>query len=184
MLRAQPELVLERLAETRSVWSAADVEREVRSTLGVRSGHEALVQRATEAAVGASLSLDPDAYTLERVVVEERAVFEAAATLAGRHREVTLRAPDAGLDAQQQAAYAHLGDEHDLSIVTGICGRRKVAFAARHRGGVRGSRVSDDRCGGCRRCSPHAGRRSGQRCTHRREASRGPREWARSARRA
>jgi len=125
LLRAQPQLILERLAETRSVWSAADVEREVRSTLGVRSGHEALVQRATEAAVGASLTLDRDAYTLERVVVEERAVFEAAATLVERHREVALRAPDAGLDAQQQAAYAHLGGEHDLAIVTGIAGAGK-----------------------------------------------------------
>jgi len=125
ILRAQPELVLERLAETRSVWSAADVEREVRSTLGVRSGHEALVQRATAAAVGASLGLDRDAYTLERVVVEERAVFDAAAALAERHREVTLRAPDAGLDEQQQAAYAHLGAKGDLAIVTGIAGAGK-----------------------------------------------------------
>jgi len=121
ILKAQPELVLERLAETRSVWSAADVEREVRSTLGVRSGHEALVQRATEAAVGASLALDRYAYTLERVVVEERAVFEAAATLAGRYREIALRAPD----AQQVAAFAHLGGGHDLAIVTGIAGAGK-----------------------------------------------------------
>jgi len=125
ILRAQPELVLERLAETRSVWSAAHVEREVRSTLGVRSGHDALVRRATDAAVGASLTLDRDAFTLERVVVEERAVFEAAATLAGRHREVTLQAPDAGLDAQQQAAYAHMGAKGDLAIVTGIAGAGK-----------------------------------------------------------
>jgi len=38
--------VLERLAETRSIWSAGDVEQEVRSTLGVRSGHDALVNAA------------------------------------------------------------------------------------------------------------------------------------------
>jgi len=106
-LRAQPELVLERLAETRSVRSAADVEREVRSTLDERSGMIRSCSARRMAAVGASLpldsdayTLDSDAYTLERVVGEERAVFEAAATLVERHREMALRAPDAGLDAQ------------------------------------------------------------------------------------
>jgi len=57
------------------------------------------------------LALGRDAYSLERVVLEERAVFEAAAMLVERRREVALRAPDAGLDPQQQAAYAQLGAE-------------------------------------------------------------------------
>jgi len=91
------------------VWSAADVEREVRSALGVRTGHDAQVEVATRAVVEASLAIDDDAFTLERVVTEERAVFNAAATLAKRERAVALRVPDAGLDGQQRAAYAHLG---------------------------------------------------------------------------
>jgi len=98
-------------AETRSVWSAGDVEREVRSTLGVRSGHEALMQRATEA---------PSARCWRSIAMRIRSsgsssrsgrVFEAAAMLVERRREVALRAPDAGLDPQQQAAYAQLGAE-------------------------------------------------------------------------
>jgi len=124
-LREQPELVLDRLAETRSVWSVADVEREVRSALGVRTGHDAQVEGATRAVVDASLAIDDDAFTLERVVTEERAVFDAAATLAKRERAVALRAPDAGLDGQQRAAYAHLGADRELAIVTGIAGAGK-----------------------------------------------------------
>jgi hypothetical protein len=124
-LRAQPELVLDRLAETRSVWNEADVEREVRSALGVRSGHDVQIASATQAVVGASLAIDTDAYTTQRVVSEERAVFAAAATLADRGRAVELRAPDAGLDAQQRVAYARLADKPDLAIVTGIAGAGK-----------------------------------------------------------
>jgi hypothetical protein len=124
-LRAQPELVLDRLAETRSVWSGADIEREVRSALGVREGHDAQIATATRAVVGASLTIDDDAYTIRRVVSEERAVFAAAATLADRQRAVELRAPDAGLDAQQQAAYVRLAGRSDLAIVTGIAGAGK-----------------------------------------------------------
>jgi hypothetical protein len=85
-LRAQPELVLDRLAEMRSVWNGADVEREVRSALGVRSGHDAQIDVATRAVVGASLAIDTDTYTIGRVVSEERAAFEAATTLADRER--------------------------------------------------------------------------------------------------
>jgi len=97
-LRETPELVLERLAETRSVWSAADVEREGRSALGVRAGYEEQVDVATRAVVGASLALDGDAFTPERVVTKVRAILEAAAMLAERQRVVELRAPDVGLD--------------------------------------------------------------------------------------
>jgi hypothetical protein len=121
----QPELVLDRLAETRSVWSRAEVEREVRSLLGVRSGHDVAVDKTVGAIVGASLELARDAYTLERVVVEERAVFAAAQALAERTRAVELRAPQGSLDAQQRAAFAHLGTERDLAIVTGIAGAGK-----------------------------------------------------------
>jgi hypothetical protein len=124
-LRAEPGLVLDRLAEMRSVWNAGDVEREVRSMLGVRDGYDVAVGVATQAITEASLRLDVDAYTLERVVVEERAVFDAATTLAERRRDVALRAPAAELDAQQQAAYAHLAGEHDFAIVTGIAGAGK-----------------------------------------------------------
>jgi hypothetical protein len=124
-LRAQPELVLDRLAETLSVWNGADIEREVRSALGVRAGHDAQIAAATRAVVGASLAIDTDAYTLKRVVSEERAVFAAATTLANRQRTVGLRAPDAGLDAQQRAAYARLAGGSDLAIVTGIAGAGK-----------------------------------------------------------
>jgi len=63
---------------------------------------------ATRAVVGASLAIDGDAFTLERVVTEVRAILEAAAMLAERQRVVELRAPDVGHDEQQQAAYAHL----------------------------------------------------------------------------
>jgi hypothetical protein len=124
-LRAQPELVLDRLAETCSVWSGADIEREVRSALGVRAGHDAQIAAATRAVVAASLAIDDDAYTMRRVVSEERAVFAAAATLADRQRTVELRMPDAGLDAQQRAAYARLSGRSDLAIVTGIAGAGK-----------------------------------------------------------
>ncbi len=124
-LREQPELVLDRLAETRSVWSVADVEGEVRSALGVRSGHDAQVDVATRAALDASVAIDEDLFTLGRVVAEERAVFDAAAALAERKRDVELRAPDAALDAQQRAAYAHLAGDRELAIVTGIAGAGK-----------------------------------------------------------
>ncbi len=124
-LREEPALVLDRLAETHSVWNAADVEREVRSMLGVRDGYDMAVSVATQAVTQASLTLDVDAFTLERVVVEERAVFAAAATLVERRRDVRLRAPSAELDAQQRAAYAHLVGERDLAIVTGIAGAGK-----------------------------------------------------------
>jgi len=60
--------VIDRLAETRSVWSAADVEREVRSALGVRPGHDAQVAGATRAVVDASLAIDDDAFMPERAV--------------------------------------------------------------------------------------------------------------------
>jgi hypothetical protein len=124
-LRAQPGLVLDRLAETRSVWNGADIEREVRSALGVRSGHDAQIAAAMQAVVGASLTLDTDAYTIARVVTEERAMFAAAGTLFDRKRTVELRAPDAGLDAQQRAGYAWLAGKPDLAIVTGIAGSGK-----------------------------------------------------------
>ncbi len=129
-LREEPELVLDRLAETRSVWSAADVEREVRSALGVRTGHDASVGDAVRAVVGASITIDKDAYTLDRVMREESAVFEAAATLSERQRDVQLRAPEISqgepsMDAQQRAAYAHLVGARDLAIVTGIAGAGK-----------------------------------------------------------
>ncbi len=107
------------------MWNGADIEREVRSALGVRAGHDAQIATATRAVVGASLAIDDDAYTLKRVVSEERAVFAAAATLAERQRTVELRAPDAGLDAQQRAAYARLAGGPDLAIVTGIAGAGK-----------------------------------------------------------
>jgi hypothetical protein len=124
-LRAQPELVIDRLAETRSVWNGADIEREVRSALGVRSGHDQHIAAATRAVVGASLAIDTDTYTIARVVSEERAVFAAAKTLADRERTVELRAPDDGLDAQQRTAYARLAGKPDLAIVTGIAGAGK-----------------------------------------------------------
>ncbi len=124
-LRTQPELVLDRLAETRSVWNGADIEREVRSALGVRTGHDTQIAAATRAVVGASLAIDDDAYSIKRVVSEERAVFAAAETLADRQRTVRLRTPDAGLDAQQRAAYARLAGTSDLAIVTGIAGAGK-----------------------------------------------------------
>jgi len=73
-----------------------DAWRPRRLTYGSRRRNEAVRQ--------ASLALDVDAFTLERVVVEERAVFDAAATLAERRRDVGLRAPSAQLDLQQQAA--------------------------------------------------------------------------------
>jgi hypothetical protein len=117
--------VLDQLAETRSFWNEADVEREVRSALGVRSGHEVQIASATRAVVGASLAIDMDAYTTGRVVSEERAVFAAAATLPIAGRAVELRAPDAGLDAQQRVAYTRLADNPDLAIVTGIAGAGK-----------------------------------------------------------
>jgi hypothetical protein len=121
----QPELVLERLAETRSVWSRAEIEREVRSLLGVRSGHDVAVDKTVRAIAGASVELARDAYTLERVVVEERAVFAAAQALAERTRAVELRAPQGDLDAQQRAAFAHLSADRDFAIVTGIAGAGK-----------------------------------------------------------
>ena len=52
-------------------------------------------------------------------------MFAAAATLADRSRTVELRVPDAGLDAQQRAAYAWLASKPDLTIVTGIAGAGK-----------------------------------------------------------
>jgi hypothetical protein len=121
----QPELILERLAETRSVWSRAEVEREIRSLLGVRTGHDVAVDETVQVIVDASLELGPDAYTLERVVVEERAVFAAAQALAERTRAVELRAPKGELDVQQRAAFAHLAADRDLAIVTGIAGAGK-----------------------------------------------------------
>jgi hypothetical protein len=124
-LREEPALVLNRLAETRSVWNAADIERAVRSMLGARDGYDTAVGVATQAITQASLTLDVDAFTLERVVVEERAVFDAAATLSERRRDVGLRPPSAELDTQQQSAYAHLAGERDLAIVTGIAGAGK-----------------------------------------------------------
>ncbi len=150
-LREEPALVLDRLAETRSVWDAADVEREVRSMLGVRDGYDTAVGVATQAVTQASLTLDVDAFTLERVVIEERAVFDAAATLVERRRDVGLRAPSAELDAQQQAAYAHLAGNRDLAIVTGIAGagkshlQRHVAVAYEEAGfRVLGAAVAGD----------------------------------------
>ena len=125
LIRAQPGIVLDRLAETRSVWSAGEVEREVRSMLGVRTGHSELVQTATQAAARASVALGHDVYTLGHVMAEERAVFAAAETLAERTRSVGLRDPSPELDAQQQAAFAQLGAERDLAIVTGIAGAGK-----------------------------------------------------------
>jgi hypothetical protein len=124
-LRAQPEIVIDRLAEPRSVWNGADIEREVRSALGVRSGHDAQIAAASRAVAGASLAIDTDAYSTARVVREERAVFAAAGTLADRKRTVELRAPDVGLDAQQRTAYARLAGKPDLAIVTGIAGAEK-----------------------------------------------------------
>lgn len=121
----QPELVLDRLAETRSVWNRAEIEREVRSLLGVRTGHDGAVDETVRAIARASVELDRDAYTLERVVAEERAVFAAAEALAERTRIVELRAHQGGLDAQQQAAFGHLAGDRDLAIVTGIAGAGK-----------------------------------------------------------
>jgi hypothetical protein len=83
--------------------------------------------------VGAAVELARDAYTLERVVVEERAVFAAAQALAERTRAVEMRAPQGGLDAQQRAAFAHLCAERDLAIVTGIAGAGKSPYSARSR---------------------------------------------------
>jgi hypothetical protein len=77
------------------------------------------------AIVAASVELDRAAYTLEHVVIEEWAVFEAAKALAERTRAVALRALQRGLDAQQRAAFAHLGADRNLAIVTGIAGAGK-----------------------------------------------------------
>ena len=49
--------MLDRLAEMRSVWNAADVEREVRSMLGVRDGYDVAVGIATQTIPEASLRL-------------------------------------------------------------------------------------------------------------------------------
>ncbi|MGP6158607.1 MAG: AAA family ATPase [Vulcanimicrobiaceae bacterium] len=109
------------------------------------------MQSATAAVVGASVDLDRDAFTLKRVVAEERAVFEAAATIAACRRVVELRAPGHELDAQQRAAFAHLGAEGDLAIVTGIAGagrsrlQRDLAAAYREAGfRVVGAAVAGD----------------------------------------
>jgi hypothetical protein len=80
LLQTQPELELERLAETRSVWSTVDVEREVRSTIGVRAGHDAIVQSAMAAVVGASVELDRDAYTPRRRYAQTGAHMAAIST--------------------------------------------------------------------------------------------------------
>jgi hypothetical protein len=128
--------------------------------------------------VGGWGAIDDDAYTVKRVVSEERAVFAAAATLADRQRTVELRAPDAGLDAQQRAAYARLASKPDLAIVTGIAGagksrlQRDVAAAYSEAGfRVIGTAVAGD-----------AARTLGEEAAHRCAAARGSPERSRSVR--
>jgi integrase len=80
---------------------------------------------------------------------------------AERTRAVELRAPQGALDAQQRAAFAHLGADRELAIVTGIAGAGKSRFAARRRGALRRSRLSGDRRRRRRRRrGPDSGRRS------------------------
>jgi hypothetical protein len=125
LLRAQPELVIDVLAETMSVWSAQDVERAVRSSLGAGPSDAVLVGSVADALLTHCVRLDEDAFTVEAVLTEERAVFTAVETLAHRTRSVSVRAADAGLDIQQHGAFAHLTGERDLAVVTGIAGAGK-----------------------------------------------------------
>lgn len=130
----------------------------VRLSLG-----NALSQRNTRVVYGPALEL-ANAYTLDRVMREERAVFDVAAALAEHQRDVQLCAPgtslaEPSLDAQQRATYAHLASERDLAIVTEIAGagksrlQRDVAAAYQER-------VSRHRCGRRQRCGAHPCRRS------------------------
>jgi hypothetical protein len=181
-LRAQPELVLDRLAETCSVWNGADIEREVRSALGVRSGHDAQIAAGTRAVVGASLAIDTDAYTIDRVV-SERAGGVRGGGDTGRS-QASGGAARAGCAARRAAARGvrAAGRQTGPSDRDGDCRRGKVAAATRRRRGVHRGRVPGDRHGGGGRCGAHAGGRSGDRHAHRRAAARGSQDRSRSVR--
>ncbi len=90
----------------------------------MRTRHEAHVDVATRAVVGASLAIDVDAFTLERVVTVERAVFEAATPLRSGSGLLSF-VRGRGARRAATGGLRHLGAAHDLAIVTGIAGAVK-----------------------------------------------------------
>jgi hypothetical protein len=128
MLRNDPDLILRPLSQTRSTWERADVERVVRTKLGLgKDDHGAAVDTATRSILARCQVVDlaRGVYSTTAIVAEERALFDTARRLSERTNAPQLRAPGAELDAQQREAFAHLATQRQIAIVTGVAGSGK-----------------------------------------------------------
>jgi hypothetical protein len=127
-VRAEPSLVIDVIAATQATWDAEDVERAVRTKLGIgRDEYAEVIAQTTEAVVAGCLVVDDKqrVFTMPEIAAEEVGMFAAARALSGLTAAPKLREPGPDLDAQQRAAYAHLASEKQLAIVTGVAGAGK-----------------------------------------------------------
>jgi hypothetical protein len=133
IIAANPDMVIDDLAQMRSTWTREDVDREVAAKLGVKFAQHEQYKEAFEQVNAAVLSRsepaaagDDRTFTTKAIRVEEDALFAAAEKIHNRRDGPRLRAPSADLTmAQQKDAYAHLASERALANVTGIAGAGK-----------------------------------------------------------
>jgi flagellar biosynthesis GTPase FlhF len=133
IIAANPDMVIDDLAQTRSTWTREDVDREVAAKLGVKFAQREQHKEVFDTAAAAVLSRsepaakgDDKTFTTRAIRTEEDALFAAAEKLYNRHGGPRLRDPSADLTmAQQKNAYAHLASDRALANVTGIAGAGK-----------------------------------------------------------
>jgi hypothetical protein len=130
LVAERPEAILDRLSETRSLWSEREIDEEIARLLHLDYQEEAAQQfiapiTALVVDHERTIDLGEGRYSTVEIVEEEHSLHEAAERLMATAVVVDLPAPDTTLDEQQRRAYHALTGERGLALVSGIAGAGK-----------------------------------------------------------